>query len=62
MDTWNRLTAIRGEGVEEDWIKEGEGINEKTYMYVFHTDTDNSVVMARGRGGGGWVEMGKGRW
>ena len=29
-------------------------------MNAYSMDTDNSVVRARGRGGGGWVEVGKG--
>ena len=30
------------------------------YFYI-STDTDNSVVMAREKGGRGWVEVSKGR-
>ena len=29
MQTWNRLTAIRGEGGVVNWLKESEGIREK---------------------------------
>ena len=36
--------------------KEGEGISPK---HTWHIDTD-SVVMARGKGSGGWEEVGKG--
>ena len=32
MDTWNKLKAIRGDG-EDYWIKEGEGISQKTYIH-----------------------------
>lgn len=37
-------------------MKEGEGINQSTYIH--NPDTDNNVVIARGKGG--WVEVGKG--
>ena len=33
METWSRLTAIRGEGRGRgDWWEEGEGISHRTYM------------------------------
>lgn len=31
MDIWNRLTVVRGEGGGWDWLKEGEGISQRTY-------------------------------
>ena len=39
-----------------DWMKEGEGVSQKAYIH--NTNTDNSVVMARGSGG--QVETDKG--
>ena len=36
MNTWNRPTAGSGEG-REDWMKEGEGINQRTYMHDLST-------------------------
>ena len=63
MGTWNRLIAVRGEVGGQDWIKEDEGISKKKkYIYIIHTD--NSVIVARRKQGGGWVEMGKvwGQW
>ena len=47
-------------GGKGDCIIEGEGISHITYMY--NSDTDNSEVMARGKGGvgRGLVEAGKG--
>ena len=32
METWNRLTATREQGVEGKWWKEGEGISQRTCM------------------------------
>ena len=32
METWNRPTAVRGEGGEA-WMNEGEGIRHRTYRY-----------------------------
>ena len=37
IDTWNRLTAVRGEDEGVDWMKEGERISQRTYM---HNPTD----------------------
>ena len=33
MDTWNRQTAVKGEGRGRDWMKEGEGIRQRTTMH-----------------------------
>ena len=33
MDTWKRLTDLRGEEGGEDWIKQSEGISQRTYMH-----------------------------
>lgn len=43
-------------------MKESEGISQRIYMHN-HVDTDNSVVIVRGKGKGaaGWQE-GKGGW
>ena len=38
-------------------MKEGEEITHKTSTYMYYTNTDNRVVVARGKQGGG-----KGRW
>ena len=59
MDTWNRLTAVRRLGGRRNWVKEGEGINQRNICMTM--DMDNGVVMARwkgeqGLGGGGHVE------
>ena len=42
------------------WMKVGEGIKQKS-IYTSHKDTDNSVAIARRKGGRGWreVEVGK---
>ena len=32
IETWNRLTATREQGVEGKWWKEGEGISQRTCM------------------------------
>ena len=32
MKSWNRLTAIRGEGEGGDRLKEGEGIGQRVHM------------------------------
>ena len=48
MDTWNKLmdSCQRAKGLQ-DGMKEDEEINQKMYIH----NTDNSVVMARGKGG-----------
>ena len=33
VDTWNRLTALTVGGGGGNWMKEGEGISQRTYMY-----------------------------
>ena len=38
-------------------MKKGKGISRK---YIYRIDTDNSVVIARGKGGWRAVEVGKG--
>ena len=32
IDTWNILTAARGGRGGGDWMKEGEGISQRTHM------------------------------
>ena len=32
-ETWNRLTAVRGDGQSRDWMKEGEVFSQRTYMH-----------------------------
>ena len=44
------LTAMRGEGVWGNWMKEGEGIKQK-YIYT-HTQTQKAMWCQR-KGGGG---------
>ena len=41
-------------------MKEGEGISQRARVCGWPIDTNNAVVMARGKGVGGWVEMGGG--
>ena len=48
MDTWNRLTDFREEGVGIL-----EEISQRTYMHI-------CIVHGEGLGVGGWVEGGKG--
>lgn len=43
MKTWNRLTVVRGDGGERDWMKLTEGISQRTSM-----NTDDNVVRTRG--------------
>ena len=33
VDTWNRLIALTVGGGGGNWMKEGEGISQRTYMY-----------------------------
>ena len=53
MDTWNRLTAVREERRERkrDWMKEGEGISQRKYIYITHRYTQQC--------GGGLREVGE---
>ena len=32
MESWNRLTTVRGEEGGRDCLKEGEGTSQRTYM------------------------------
>ena len=32
VESWNTLTAVRGEEGGGDYLKEGEGISQRTYM------------------------------
>ena len=58
MDTWNTLTAIRGEG---GGLDERRWRDHSKNVCAWSIDTDNSVVMDREKGGcKGWVEAGKG--
>ena len=56
MESWNRLTAVRGEGGGGDGLKEGEGISQRTYMHDPWTWTTVwGLTMEVGGGlGGGW--------
>ena len=56
MDTWNRLTAVRGEGEGGTGWKKVKGSPED--INACSMDTDTSV--GEGRGARGWVEVGKG--
>ena len=54
MDTWNRLTDLRGQvGGGGDWKRLAK---EHICVYARPMDTDNKVVKAVGA----WVEEGKG--
>ena len=48
IDTENRLTAVRREGLE-GLCEKGKDIKKKKTLI----DTDNSLVITRGKGGGG---------
>ena len=50
MDTWNRLTAFRGVRGKGDWMKEGEGVNQRTYTCTTGRQT---TVWGRPEGSGG---------
>lgn len=56
METWNRLTEVRGERMG-DWMK-GEEISQKTYVHSPWTQINSGE--GQGKGGGRWVEVGKG--
>ena len=56
MDTENRLTAVRGEGLR-GWVRRVKGLdNEKKRLM----DTDNCMVNTSGKGGGGGSKRVKG--
>ena len=50
MDTWNRLTDLRGEG------SGGTGRDEPKNIYAQSMNTDNNVVKVGKAGGTGWSE------
>ena len=54
MDTWNRLTAVRGKGAWGDWLKEGEGISQKN-MCMTHGHGQWCGDCLREYGGAGWT-------
>ena len=59
MGIWNRLIAIRRGG---DWIKEGEGISQRTYMHDPWTWTMGwGSPEGHGGGGGGGGQSGN-KW
>ena len=41
MDTWNRLTDVRGDWGESDWMKDDERISQR--IYVHNTQTQTTV-------------------
>ena len=58
METWNRLTAARGEGRRRQWWKEEEGISQRTCMnYPWTWTTMWGLTVEWDMG---WVEEGKG--
>ena len=59
LDTRNRLAAVGGEEGGGDWMEDGEGISQKTYMNNPQTQT-TVWRWPKGRGwAGGCVEVGK---
>ena len=54
MDTYNRLHIVRGEGKRRDWMKEGEGISQRTYMHGPWTWTTVWGSPEGTGGGAGW--------
>ena len=44
IDTWNRLTAVRGEDEGVDWMKEGERISQRTYMHPWKLTTGGDCL------------------
>ena len=56
IETWNRLTAIRGEGQSGDWLK-GGGVSQRTYIHDPWTWT---TVLSLPKGWRGSVEGDKG--
>ena len=57
----NRLidTVVRGEGLQE-WVKKVKGLSKKTKPKQNLIDTDNSIVITRGKGG--WQVVEEGTW
>ena len=55
METWNRLTAVRGKRGGGDWLEEDEWMSQRTYMNDPWTWTEESglTVEVRGMLGGG---------
>ena len=51
MESWNRLTAVRGEEGVGDCLKEDEGISQKS-IFEEPLDMDNCVRTDCGSGGG----------
>ena len=49
MESWNRLTAVRGDKGGGDWLKD-EGFSQKN-VYEGPMDMDNGVGIDYGNGG-----------
>ena len=61
MDTWSRLTAVREDGGGVGWMKEAEGISQRTSMT--HRHRKQCVDGQRERGAGaGWRLANRGNW
>ena len=66
MDTWNRLTAVRGEGGSGKQVKEGGRISQRNYIHEPQThrqwcgDGQREGRVGAGRSGAklGWEEWG----
>ena len=60
--TENRLTAVRGVGGFEGWVEKGEYIKQKNPNKMPHktSQSDNSMVIPRGKGGQGRQKRVKG--
>ena len=55
MDTWNRLTAVRGKEGGGDQMREGEGISQRSYMcdpWTQMTVCGDGLREQRGNNGG----------
>ena len=61
VESWNTLTAVRGEEGGGDYLKEGEGISQRTYMHDSWTWT-TVWGLTVGAGWAGWsVAQGENR-
>ena len=63
METWNRLTDLRGEGGGGDWkrLPKNTCVCVCVCVCIAH-NTDNNVMKARGRGGRVEGDKGGGNW
>ena len=56
IESWNRLTAVRGEGGGGDWLKEGEGPSQRPCMkdpWTWTTVWGLTIEVGGGLGGEG---------